>query len=79
MLTDSLGERKATSLLDRIFQQRDSTGIEALRWMDPRIVAEVVKEEHPQIIATILAHLDAEHEYWRALSVASPVLAYIWQ
>jgi flagellar motor switch protein FliG len=60
VLTDSLGERKATSLLDRIFQQRDSTGIEALRWMDPRIVAEVVKEEHPQIIATILAHLDAE-------------------
>jgi flagellar motor switch protein FliG len=61
VLTDSLGERKATSLLDRIFQQRDSTGIDALRFMDPRIVAEVVKEEHPQIVATILAHLDAEH------------------
>lgn len=60
VLTDSLGERKATSLLDRILKERDSTGIEALRWMDPRIVAEVIKGEHPQIIATILAHLNAQ-------------------
>ncbi|MDX1561426.1 MAG: flagellar motor switch protein FliG [Gammaproteobacteria bacterium] len=57
VLTESLGERKATSLLDRIVQQRDSKGIDALRWMDPRIAAEVIKDEHPQIIATILAHL----------------------
>jgi len=60
VLTDSLGERKATSLLDRILKERDSTGIDALRWMDPRIVAEVIKDEHPQIIATILAHLNAQ-------------------
>lgn len=60
VLTDSLGERKAASLLDRILQERESTGIDALRWMDPRIVAEVVKKEHPQIVATILAHLSAQ-------------------
>ena len=35
------------------------TGIDALKWMDARTVAEVIKNEHPQIIATILAHLDS--------------------
>jgi flagellar motor switch protein FliG len=60
VLTESLGERKATHLLDRILLERDSTGIDALRWMDPRIVAEVIKDEHPQIVATILAHLTAQ-------------------
>ena len=60
VLTESLGERRATSLLDRILQGRDSKGIEALRWMDPRVVAEVVKKEHPQIIATIVAQLTAQ-------------------
>jgi flagellar motor switch protein FliG len=59
VLTDSLGEHKAGSLLDRILQGRESTGIDALRWMDPRTVAEVIRDEHPQIIATILAHLSA--------------------
>lgn len=59
VLTESLGERRATSLLDRILTNRDSKGIDALRWMDPRVVAEVVKNEHPQIIATIAAHLTA--------------------
>lgn len=60
VLIESLGERRATSLLDRILQGRDSKGIEALRWMDPRVVAEVIKGEHPQIIATIVAHLTSE-------------------
>ena len=60
VLVASLGERKAGSLLDRIVQGRESTGIEALQWMDPKTVAQVIRNEHPQIIATILAHLSAE-------------------
>jgi flagellar motor switch protein FliG len=60
VLTESLGERKAGSLLGRILKGRDSSGIDALKWMDPRTVAEVIKNEHPQIIATILAHLSAQ-------------------
>jgi flagellar motor switch protein FliG len=60
VLNDSLGERKAGSLLGRILKGRDSTGIDALKWMDPRTVAEVIKNEHPQIIATILAHLNGQ-------------------
>jgi flagellar motor switch protein FliG len=60
VLTDSLGERKASNLLDRIVKERDSKGIDALRWMDSRIVAAVIKDEHPQIVATILAHLNGK-------------------
>lgn len=60
VLTDSLGERKAGSLLDRILEGRESSGIDTLKWMDPRTVAEVIGDEHPQIIAAILAHLPAE-------------------
>lgn len=59
VLIDSLGERRATSLLSQILKGRDSTGIDALKWMDARTVAEVIKNEHPQIIATILAHLNS--------------------
>jgi flagellar motor switch protein FliG len=60
VLTDSLGERRAGTLLGRILKGRDSTGIDALKWMDPRTVAEVIKNEHPQIVATILAHLPSQ-------------------
>jgi len=60
VLTDSLGERRAGALLGRIVKGRDSTGIDALKWMDPRAVAEVIKAEHPQIVATILAHLPSQ-------------------
>lgn len=57
VMTDSLGERRAGALLGRIIKGRESTGIDALKWMEPRAVAEIVKAEHPQIVATILAHL----------------------
>src|SRR5512134_3108203 len=57
VMTDSLGERRAGALLGRIVKGRDSTGIDALKWMEPRAVAELVADEHPQIVATILAHL----------------------
>jgi flagellar motor switch protein FliG len=60
VLTESLGERRAGTLLSRILKGRDSTGIDALKWMDPRTVSDVIKNEHPQIIATILAHLPSQ-------------------
>lgn len=57
VMTDSLGERRAGAVLGRIMKGRESTGIDALKWMEPRAVAEIIGGEHPQIIATILAHL----------------------
>ncbi|HQN64396.1 MAG TPA: flagellar motor switch protein FliG [Methylophilus sp.] len=61
VLTKALGNDKASSVLDRILQNRDSSGIESLKWMDAQTVAELIMNEHPQIIATILVHLDADH------------------
>ncbi|MES2554405.1 MAG: flagellar motor switch protein FliG [Pseudomonadota bacterium] len=60
VLTKALGDDKASSLLNRILQTRDASGIESLKWMDAGTVAEFIKNEHPQIIATILVHLEPE-------------------
>lgn len=58
MLTKALGSDKAANMIDRILQGGDTSGIESLKWMDSASVAEMIKNEHPQIIATILVHLD---------------------
>jgi flagellar motor switch protein FliG len=54
----ALGADKASLLIDRILQGNDITGIESLKWMDPQSVAELLRNEHPQIVAAILVHLD---------------------
>lgn len=61
VLTRALGEDKAKFVLDRILQGGNSAGIESLKWMDAASVAELVKNEHPQIIASILVHLERDH------------------
>jgi len=61
VLTRALGEDKASSLLNRILGTRDASGIESLKWMDSASVADLVRNEHPQIIATILVHLERYH------------------
>lgn len=61
VLTKALGTDKADLLLDRILQTNDPSGIEGLKWMDASSVAELIRNEHPQIIATILAHLERDH------------------
>ena len=58
VLRKALGDDKANLLIDRILQGSDTSGIESLKWMDPSSVAELLRNEHPQIIAAILAHLD---------------------
>ena len=58
VLRKALGEDKANLLLDRILQGSDVSSIESLKWMDPASVAELLRNEHPQIVAAILAHLD---------------------
>ena len=54
----ALGDDKATLLIDRILQGGDTSGIESLKWMDSLSVAELLRSEHPQIVAAILVHLD---------------------
>ncbi|XHS76662.1 flagellar motor switch protein FliG [Burkholderiaceae bacterium UC74_6] len=58
VLRKALGEDKANLLLDRILQGSDVSSIESLKWMDAGSVAELLRNEHPQIIAAILSHLD---------------------
>ena len=58
VLRRALGEDKAGLLIDRILQGGDVSGIESLKWMDPISVAELLRNEHPQIVAAILVHLD---------------------
>ena len=60
VLTQALGEDRASGLIDRILLGRNTTGLDTLKWMDPRAIAELVRNEHPQIIAIVLAHLDGD-------------------
>jgi flagellar motor switch protein FliG len=61
VLRKALGEDKANLLIDRILQGSDTTGIESLKWIDPGSVSELLRNEHPQIVAAILVHLDPDH------------------
>jgi flagellar motor switch protein FliG len=60
VLTKALGDDKASVLLSRILGGKDASGIESLKWMDSGSVSELIRNEHPQIIATILVHLERD-------------------
>src|SRR6056297_2521575 len=60
VLVSALGEDKAGGVIDRILTGRSSKGLEALKWMDPRAVADMIRLEHPQIIAIVLSFLDPD-------------------
>jgi flagellar motor switch protein FliG len=61
MLTKALGDERAANLISRVLQGSDTAGIESLKWMDAATAADLIKNEHPQIIATILVHLEFDH------------------
>ncbi|CDL85335.1 flagellar motor switch protein FliG [Xenorhabdus szentirmaii] len=59
VLIKALGEERASSLLEDILESRDTTtGIETLNFMEPQMATDMIRDEHPQIIATILVHLN---------------------
>lgn len=60
VMVSALGEDKANGLIDRILLGRNSKGLEALKWMETRAVADLVRNEHPQIVAIVLAYLDPD-------------------
>ncbi len=60
VLVDALGEDKAAGLIDRIKVGGQRKGLEQLKWMDARAVAELVRHEHPQIISIVLAYLEPD-------------------
>jgi len=60
VLTNALGVDKAGGVIDRILLGRNSKGLEQLKWMDPRSIADFIRLEHPQIIAIVLSYLDSD-------------------
>ncbi len=60
VLHSALGEEKAASVIDRILIGGNSQGLESLKWMNPKSVAELIQNEHPQIIAIILSYLESD-------------------
>jgi flagellar motor switch protein FliG len=60
VLRRALGEERAGLLIGRILQGDGVSGIESLKWMDPRSIAELIRNEHPQIVASILVHLERD-------------------
>ena len=70
VLTKALGNDRAAGLIEDILEASDNAnGIDALNWIDANSVAELISDEHPQIIATILVHLERDR--------ASAVLALL--
>ena len=69
MLIQALGQDKADNLIDRILLGRNSKGLEALKWMNGKSVAETIRLEHPQIMAIVLSSLESDH--------AAEVLGYL--
>ena len=60
VLTAAVGKQKTDMLLDRVSTGQTGQGIEALRWMEAKTVAQIISAEHPQIAAIVLAHLEPE-------------------
>jgi flagellar motor switch protein FliG len=60
VLVQALGEDKAGNLIERILLGRNSKGLETLKWMDPRSIADLIRNEHPQIIAIVLSFLESD-------------------
>ena len=60
MLTQALGNDKAGALIDRILLGGNTTGLDSLKWMEPRQVADLIRHEHPQIQAIVVSYLDAD-------------------
>jgi len=60
VLTQAVGKQKTDLLLDRVSTGQTGQGIEALRWMEAKAVAQIISVEHPQIAAIVLSHLEPE-------------------
>ncbi len=75
VLRRALGEDKAGMLIDRILQGSDVTAIESLKWMDAPSIAELIRDEHPQIVASILVHLERDQASAILLQLSEPMRA----
>jgi flagellar motor switch protein FliG len=70
VLTEALGTDKAGSVIDRVLRGRSSRGLEAVKWMEPKAIASMLRHEHPQIVAIVLSYLEPDQA--GAVLVAMP-------
>ena len=61
VLNEALGEDKAKGMIDRILMGGNTKGLDSLKWMDARSIVELIRFEHPQVIAIVLSYLDSDH------------------
>ncbi len=59
LLGNAFGSAKANAFIERIVSGDDAQGLEALKWMSSREVVDIIQDEHPQIVAIVLAYLDS--------------------
>lgn len=60
VLVKALGEDKAGNIIDRVLMGSSANGLEQLKWMDPKAIAEIIRLEHPQIMSVVLSYLDSD-------------------
>ena len=59
-LVEALGRDRGGALVSRILTGSDPEGLEALKWMEPRSIVDLIRDEHPQLTAIVLAYLDSD-------------------
>lgn len=60
LFTSALGEQKGGALANRVLGEEESDEMNSLRWVEPGTLADMIKDEHPQMIAITLAHIEQE-------------------
>ncbi|MGB5324987.1 MAG: flagellar motor switch protein FliG [Pseudomonadales bacterium] len=60
MLTKALGAEKASGIIDRILLGGNTQGLDTLKWMDARAISDIIRQEHPQIQAIVIAYLESD-------------------
>jgi flagellar motor switch protein FliG len=61
VLSNLFGKQRAELMVDRMLVgSGGSSGIESLRWMDPRVIMQIIGDEHPQVIASVVSQLDGK-------------------
>jgi len=60
VLMQTLGSDRASNLMDRIVRENNNKGLESFKWLDAKTIAEIIRYEHPQIIAIVLVHLEPD-------------------
>jgi flagellar motor switch protein FliG len=60
VLTTALGSEKADNILETVKPRSDACSFETLKWMEPKLVGQILEQEHPQVGAVILSALDPQ-------------------